>query len=115
MPADDFGNARPGELHSADNLVADDGVIGHFAEFLGIERSSFCEQPFVNRDLAYVVQVTRRTQSCNVVHWHVHGFADGGGVTPYAQGMSMNVDVLYVNGGRERFEGAVVKAVQQSH
>ncbi len=46
---------------------------------------------------------------------HAHGLADGGGVAADAQRVAVNVDVLYVDGGGEGFEGVVVETVQRGH
>src|SRR5450631_527608 len=39
----DFGNARPGKLYAADDLMSDHRVVSHFAEFCGVERCGFPE------------------------------------------------------------------------
>jgi hypothetical protein len=55
-------NLRPGKLHAADNLMADHRVVGHLAEFLGIERSRLAEQSAVDGHLADVVQISGAAQ-----------------------------------------------------
>ena len=60
--AHDLRNARPGKLHSAHDLMSDDGVVGHFAKFFGVERGGLSKQPFIHRDLADVMQVAGGAQ-----------------------------------------------------
>src|SRR5215469_3186186 len=113
MPANDLGNFRPGKLNAADDLMADDGVIGHRAEFVGIERGWLAEQSFVDRDFADVVQISRGTNGGDFGGIDAHSLSNARGVAGDAQRVAVNVDVLYVDGGGEGFEGVVVEAMQR--
>ena len=113
VPAHNLGNLWPGELHAADDLVADDGVIGHFTKFFGIERRGLAEEAAIDGDFSNVVQISRAAQRRHVARLHAHGLADGRGVAAYAQRVSMNVYVLDVDGGGKGFERVVVETMQR--
>src|SRR5207244_13168897 len=58
MPAHDFGDTWPGELHIAHDLVADYGVLSHLAELPRIKCAGFAEDVLIYDYLANVVQVS---------------------------------------------------------
>src|SRR5947208_1272715 len=45
--AHDFGDARPWELYPAHDLVANDGVIRHLAEFFRVERGGLAKEAII--------------------------------------------------------------------
>src|SRR5215472_1131242 len=114
MPAHDFRDAWPWKLHAAQDLVAHHRVISHLAELVRIKHRWLAEQPLVHRHLPDIVQVARRAQGSNLGGIQVQGFADGGSVTPDANRMPMNVDVLHVDGGGERLQGGVIEPMERS-
>src|SRR5882762_7113912 len=61
MPADNFRNLGPGELHVADDLMSNHSVIRHLAKLLSIERRWLAEESLVDCYLADVMQVSRGT------------------------------------------------------
>ena len=85
MGAHDFWDARPRELYPTHNLVANDGVIGHLAEFFRLERSGLAEEALVYCNFADIVQVTCGPKRGNVARFHAHGFSYARGVASYAQ------------------------------
>ncbi len=93
--------------------MANHGVIGHFAEFLRIQRTRLPEEPLIYRYLADVVQVTGRAQRGYVAGFHAHGLTNRRGIAANPQRVSMYVDVLDVNGCREGFQSRVVEAVKR--
>src|SRR5579864_6942850 len=115
VPADGLGDFWPGELNAADNLVADDSMIRHLAKFFGIERAGLAEQAAVDGDFADVVQISGAAQRSNFAWFHTHGFADGGGISAYAQGVAVNIYVLDVDSGGESLQSIIVKAMQRGH
>jgi hypothetical protein len=115
MPAHGLRNTGPRERNASDDLVADRRVIGHLAKFIGIERARFAEEAPIDGDLSDIVQISCTTEGGDVIGVHAHGIADGGGVSPDAQGVPVNIHMLDVNGGGEGFERIVIEAVQRSH
>src|SRR5438270_11279166 len=113
MGTHDFGNAGPGELHAAHDLVSDDSMIGHFTELFRIQRRRFAEKTFVDCDFANIVKVTSGPQTGDVVWLHSYGFTDRGGIATHPQRVAVNVHVLYVNGSGERFQCSVVETVER--
>ena len=113
VPAYDFRNLRPRKMHAADDLMPDYGVVGHFAKLFRIERRRLAEQSLIHRHLANVVEISRRAQRGSLGWLHSHRFSDRLGVAADAQGMSMNVHVLHVDGGGEGFESVVVEPMQR--
>src|SRR5205085_5997314 len=57
MPTHDLGNAWPGKLHAAHNLMADHGVVRHFAKFFRSARAGLAEKTLVHSHFADVVQI----------------------------------------------------------
>ncbi len=112
VPAHSFRNLGPRELHTADNLVANGGVVRHLTKLFRVERARLAEQAAIDGYFSDVVQITGAAQSGDVAWLHAHGLADGGGVATYAQRVAVNVHVLDVDGGGKGFEGVVVETVQ---
>src|SRR5260370_14141127 len=111
VPTYGLWNLRPGKLNAADNLMTDGGMVGHLAEFLGIERPRLAKEAAVDSDFADVMQIPRAAQSRDFAGFHPHGLADCGGVPSYAQRVSVNVDMFNVDGGGEGLQSVVVETV----
>src|SRR5207302_9242330 len=58
VPANDFRNPRPGKLHPAYDLMADNGVVGHFTKFAGIKRAWLTENVLVDGNFSDAVQIS---------------------------------------------------------
>src|SRR5277367_20298 len=113
MPAHNLRNLRPWKLYVAHDLMADGGVVAHGARLFVVERRGFGEEARIDGNLADVVQVAGGTQGSDFTGLHAEGFADGLGVAPHTSGVSVNIDVLYVDSGGEGLEGVVVETVQR--
>ena len=55
VPTYDLRNLRPRELNAVNNLVSNDGMVGHLTEFFRIKCARFAEQFLIHRNLTNVM------------------------------------------------------------